>query len=239
MSHGVRLDQEQDRGDREQECPRQRQEDREQEGSRQRQEDRLDEEQDLEDREQVGPRQRQEDRLEQEQDRDDREQEGPHQRQEDREQEGPRQRQEDRLDQEQDRDDREQEGPHQRQEDRDDEEQDREDRDAEDEVRDLPSELKARDPLYHVRVGAVIDGDRFIGWVKDIEVAVSTGERLYLVEWNDNEEQHCTADEVRSMQVRATADRTGQRVRVEGLRSRPDLNGREGVLENFEPITKR
>ena len=71
------------------------------------------------------------------------------------------------------------------------------DRDPDEEIIDILEADKKSDALRTAVIKRVWDGVAYFGLVLDIEQAKGSGERLYLVEYTDEDREHLTADQVR------------------------------------------
>eukprot|EP00746_Dinoflagellata_sp_MGD_P116631 gnl/MRDRNA2_/MRDRNA2_52455_c0_seq1.p2 gnl/MRDRNA2_/MRDRNA2_52455_c0~~gnl/MRDRNA2_/MRDRNA2_52455_c0_seq1.p2 ORF type:complete len:198 (+),score=72.43 gnl/MRDRNA2_/MRDRNA2_52455_c0_seq1:101-694(+) len=66
------------------------------------------------------------------------------------------------------------------------------------EVEALSEEKRLADPLWQVRIKNTIAGKTFAGRVVGIDEGTQTKERLYLVQYEDGDLEHMTADSVKS-----------------------------------------
>lgn len=65
------------------------------------------------------------------------------------------------------------------------------------EIRDLPEEEKEKDDLLSVRISRWIEGQLCSGLVADVCVGEVSRERLYLIQYLDDDVEHLTEKEVR------------------------------------------
>ena len=77
------------------------------------------------------------------------------------------------------------------------------------ELEELPQTEMERDPLRRAKVKVGSGGEVCFGYVEDIEVGKTTGERVYLIRYLDGDVQHMTEQQVRSMQIDENLDPDG------------------------------
>ena len=77
------------------------------------------------------------------------------------------------------------------------------------ELEELPQTVKERDPLRHAKITWDSGGEVCFGYVEDIEVGKTTGERVYLIRYLDGDVQHMTEQQVRSMRIDENLDPDG------------------------------
>jgi len=65
----------------------------------------------------------------------------------------------------------------------------------------IPDEEQRRDPLRHAVIRKSEGAESFLGRVEDITRGSLSKERLYLILYDDGDQQHLTEDEVRACQV--------------------------------------
>jgi len=71
----------------------------------------------------------------------------------------------------------------------------------EEELVDVPEAEMEKDSLYRAEIKKTIDSRTFTGIVSSIDRGMDSGEVLYLVEYNDGEVEHYTAEEVKRYMV--------------------------------------
>merc|ERR1719222_324871 len=81
------------------------------------------------------------------------------------------------------------------------------DEEEEEETVELLQHIKQADPLLGVRIKRVIDGARSYGYVEDIELGKTTGDKLYRIRYDDGDLEHLLAHQVSEFQVDGDAGR--------------------------------
>jgi len=80
----------------------------------------------------------------------------------------------------------------------------------EEELKALPEAQILEDPLYEAQIKKTHIGQTFMGKVKSIDMGMESGDRLYLIEYEDGDMEHMTAEEVESVLV-SKARRAGKK----------------------------
>jgi len=75
----------------------------------------------------------------------------------------------------------------------------------EEELEEVPLKEMERDELYQAEITKSLNDRTYTGIVTTIDVGADSGERLYLVEYNDGEVEHFTAEEIRTHLVQVAA----------------------------------
>eukprot|EP00928_Gymnodinium_smaydae_P053466 TRINITY_DN37446_c0_g1_i1.p3 TRINITY_DN37446_c0_g1~~TRINITY_DN37446_c0_g1_i1.p3 ORF type:complete len:165 (+),score=66.97 TRINITY_DN37446_c0_g1_i1:68-496(+) len=69
------------------------------------------------------------------------------------------------------------------------------------EIEDLPKAERDADPLLHAKIERKVNDEVFIGTVSNIERGKESGDRLYLIQYEDGDMEHLTAEQVEELRV--------------------------------------
>ena len=110
-------------------------------------------------------------------------------------------------------------------------------KDVDEEVEEMHAADKLRDPLRGARIRRTIDGQAHAGRVEDIQVGKLSGERLYLIKYDDGDLEHLTADRVEQWKITTTGERLSaeicKRCGASSLETEGRLHRCPGCLKTF------
>lgn len=89
-------------------------------------------------------------------------------------------------------------------------------------MEDLPDEEKEMDPLRHAAIIQCVEGKYFKGWVEDIECGKTTKMWLYRIKYEDGDQEHMTAEQVKENMVKdETVETTKLTTKIDQMPFRP------------------